>query len=181
MKDMLDVLSEAKEVKPVALVKGEPVYTMEDAIKLANAELMERNANGGKARVEVGKREVTPDGLGYTRSNKKSAVALSIALENRYRRVEKGSGEGKSVIFEIVDDLRAIRGHATGNVYTDNVNVHVVEKTKKGLKFKTTKTISANEFIEHFKKKLDADSMMRINEVLGVKEHVEIQTDSIDL
>ena len=176
MNTMLDILNEAKEVAPVTNINGKDAYTFEDSVKLSTAELLERQAMGEP--VEFGEREVSVDGLSYLSSNIKY---VSIDPEkhyiNRYRKVTKS---GKDT-YEVVIDYRAINEQAQGIVYTNNVTVYVIAKSGKDLVLDGIKTVSADEFINGFKNKLDIKSMKLIMDVIGKQQTNDIAADKLEL
>lgn len=73
-----DVLKEADEVKPLAVIGGKPTYSFEDAQKLNKAILMDKKA--GFKDVDLGERTVTDNGLGYTSSRQKNVAITQVHL-----------------------------------------------------------------------------------------------------
>lgn len=174
---MRAVLDGAAEVKPLTVINGKEVLTFEDTQKLNKAELMAEKA-GGKP-VEVGERNVNPDGMTYASSNvKHAAIDPATYFANRYRKV-KGKD---SVKYEVVTDYRAVKEQAAGKVYTDNVIVHVIAKDAKGnLVAEPNKTISADDFVRNFKNMLDAESMIKILDVLQAVDSAGMEADKLEL
>lgn len=175
MSMMRDILNEADGVKPIAVIGGKKVYSFADANILNQADILEERAAGRQ--IDLGEREVRPDGL-YSRSHvKRAAMDPNVLFENRYRK----SGNAKSgTEYEIVTDYRAIKEQATGQVYTNNVVVYVVSKSGDVASVKEIKTISAEEFINGFKRKLDYSSMIKVQGAISSLDG-GIQADSMDI
>lgn len=186
---MMHILSEANEVEPLMTVNGTDVHTFQDAQKLNKADLVERKAEGKP--VELGERKISSDGITYSRSNvRHAAVDPSVFFDNRYRKIveevpEKADdpdGKKKEIIrYEVVTDYRAIKEQGTGQVYTNNVIVLVIAKKGKDLVVEETKTIGADEFVNGFKGKLDAKSMIKILELTGKMESGGMKADKMEL
>lgn len=152
---MAEILNDASKVKPIFRTGGRDVYAAEDAQKLNKAELMEERATG---RVELGARDVNPDGTYSSCRANNVAIDPATFFDNRFRKVGQ--------TYEVVTDYRAVKEQETGRIYTDNIVVHVIHKEDKKLAVKETKTISASEFIKSFKQKLDVGSMASIYAIL---------------
>lgn len=172
---MRDILNEADGVKPIAVAGGKKVYSFADANILNQADILEERAAGRQ--IDLGEREVRPDGL-YSRSHvKRAAIDPNVFFENRYRK----SGNAKSgTEYEVVTDYRAIKEQASGQVYTNNVAVYVIGKSGDGASVKEVKTISAEEFINGFKRKLDYSSMLKVQKAIASLGS-NVQADSMEL
>lgn len=184
MVNLKSILEEADTAKVIEEVNGVPLMTAADALKMSNADKVERQAMG--KRPEVGNREMAPDGIGYARSRVKRAIVNpETHYDNRYRAVDvvvgaddKGNDKTKTV-YEVVTDYRAVQEQASGQVYTNNIVVYTVEKSGKGVKVTGVNTINPNEFINEFKGKLDVDSMIAINKAINKMGTKAAQPDSI--
>lgn len=180
---LMDILKEATTAEPIAMVNGKKVYDFQNAQKLNKADLVEEKALGKK--LELGDRSVGENGLSYTSSNvSRAAIDPNTYFENRYRKIEQkpATGKPKSTKYEVVVDYRAIKEQASGRVYTDNVITFVIAKNEAGeLVAETTNTISADEFVRDFKKKLSFESMARIIGAINKLENMDMPADELEL
>ncbi|GCF92492.1 hypothetical protein NRIC_03830 [Enterococcus florum] len=172
LRQKAEKLMKVAEVKPVAEVNGQEVFSYEDAAKLNRALLEERIQE-----VEVGERETVNGGLGYTSSRRRN-VAINPAsyFDNRFRTIEMTEKEevegakGKKaatagVKYEIVLDTRAIQEQASGRVYAHNIPTYIIEPTKKGLKVESS-IVSDTEFINEFKHRMSDKDMMNVRKAI---------------
>lgn len=170
MVNLKSILAEADTAEVIEEVNGVPLMTAADALKMNNADTVERQALG--KRPEVGNREPARDGIGYARSRVKRAIVNpETHYDNRYRKV------GDS--YEVVTDYRAVQEQSSGQVYTNNIIAYVVTKSGKGVKIDSVKTISPDEFINDFKGKLDVASMIAINKAVSTMGTKAAKPDSI--
>lgn len=171
MIDLKSILAEADTAEIIEEVNGVPLMTAADALKMNNADTVERQAMG--KRPEVGNREPAPDGIGYARSRVKRAIINpDTHYDNRYRKADNDT-------YEVVTDYRAVQEQSSGQVYTNNIIAYVVTKSGKGLKVTGTKTINPDEFTSEFKGKLDVASMLAINKAISKMGTAAAQLDSI--
>lgn len=170
MSELTQLLQEANGRKPVATINGRDLYTVEDAQKRNEAELIE--AKAGHPVQNLGDRQMNANGT-YSHGLYKNVVIPEGFFSNRYRKVGKK--------YEVVTDYRAIQEQATGKVYTDNIVVHVIIAGKNGgVELETTRIVSSSEFVREFKKKLDTESMKKIYEVISTVTEQDTTSDKLE-
>lgn len=181
--ELLRRLQEAEEVRPVMEIDGQPLYTFEGALKLAEAELTAGKA--GYEDTDLGIREMNPSGDTYPHSKKRNAsIDPYLFFDNRYRKSYKQPGGKRVAVYEIVTDKRAIETQPTGRCWTENVVVYQVEVKKADgdkdaenvVELVGTKNIGSDEFIREFKQKLDIKAMQRILPLIHKAVHQTVVT-----
>ena len=168
-----------KKIKPLAVVNGVKLYTFAEVQALNLRDLKLEKADGKK--IDLGQRAFTEDGAGYKRSRvKRAAVDPNVVYENRYRKTKDG--------YEVVIDYRAITEQASGHVYTNNVIVYKIGKVESAGKGKAdeiavieTKVVSAEEFINKFKEKLNVASMIRVQGAIAKRGNATTDGDNLEL
>jgi len=174
MGTLFETLSEANEVKPVAEINNQPVFSFEDAVKLTTADLMAVKA--GEKKIDLGVRQVNPDGYTYARS-KRNHVAIDPDryFLNRYRKTKRN---GKT-IYEVVTDYRAINEKASGAVYTNVLVAYEVTQDKDELVL-VPKQITDDEFIKGFNDSLDNESMAKILGITDKIQNAKVKADKLE-
>lgn len=159
MKTRLGNLAEqVKSVQPIAEQNGRKLYSIDDAKLVGHVKQTEEQVYG---KTDVGDREYDPARGTYRSSHTPNlAINPEVYFINRFRTVEDEEGD---LSLEVVTDYRAIKEQGSGQVYTDNVRVFVIDRDDKDkLQVVGIRLINADEFVREFKKELDHPSMTQI-------------------
>lgn len=161
MKEMLD---KANSVKPITEKDGAKVVSYEDAVLLAQAEVVEG--------YDFGDRELNPDGSIAKSRVTVLAVNPEKRTANRYRVVEKASdGDEPKKLLQVVNDYRAVEEQKTGRVYRAQLLCHELERVKGKLKVVRTFSLPREEFISEFTGTLSVEAMYEVNEAIARNEN----------
>jgi hypothetical protein len=158
-KSRLEQILGEGEVKPVAKINGQNVYSFADAQNLNKRALAEEKLFGKMP--ELGQREMTDDGMGYKRT-RVGAIAFNpdVLYMNRYRIVTKNEQK----VYQVVLDYRSIKGQKSGSV---TVEVPAYEVSKEGKKMIVKQIrVSAEDFINEFKGELRNEDIKKILDVI---------------
>lgn len=162
---MKETLDKASTVKPIANRNGSKIVSYEDATVLVQAQMMEEQYG---ATVDLGDREINPDGtVGRSRSNI-LAINEDRRLANLYRVAGKQGGGKK---LQVVIDYRAVTEHDTGQVYIARIPVYEFERVDKELKMVGMTTVSDEDFISKFTARLSNKAMYEV--LAAINENTE--------
>lgn len=156
MASVREVLERADDVTIIAEKNGTKITTIDDATAIANAEFVERQAEGKKASaVSAGIRTYNPDGSLARIRSKVSAINPSTYFANRFRKTQKR--------LWVVIDWRAIIEQNTGRIYIKNIPVWVLVRDESGdLKVDYITTVSDTDFVSDYTNTLSDDAMKQI-------------------
>lgn len=163
---LLEVLTEAADVKPILDMNGKKLYTFDGSVKKSAADMLNKKA--GFAEAELGHRELGPSQDNYRRINKKhAAVDPSALFNNRYKKETGSKAGGKpTAIYTIVTDYKALQFQQTGQVHDNIVGYQVkVSKDEKGVltsELVRLVQVSGQEFVNDFTRKLSPRDMQAI-------------------
>lgn len=159
-KSRLEQILGEGEVKPVAKINGQNVYSFADAQNLNKRALAEEKLFGKMP--ELGQREMTDDGMGYKRT-RVGAIAFNpdVLYMNRYRLVTKG----KKKAYQVVLDYRSIKGQKSGSV-TIEIPAYEVSMDDDGNMIVKQIRVSAEDFINEFKGELRNEDIKKILDVI---------------
>lgn len=154
------ILGDGKEVKPVAKINGQNVYSFADAQQLNKRALAEEKIFGKMP--ELGQREMTDDGMGYKRT-RTGAIAFNpdVLYMNRYKLVTKG----KKKAYQVVMDYRSIKGQKSGSVPIEIPAYEVSVDDNNEMIVKQIR-VSAEDFINEFKGELRNEDIKKILDVI---------------
>lgn len=164
MSKMEQVLSRAKEIKPIGQKDGAKVVNYEDASILAQEQMIKDKMGEN---VDLGDVEVNPDGtIARTRA---TAYAMNEdkRLANRYRVVGKKGG-GK--LLQVVTDERAVKEHGTGKVYLARIPAYEFERIDGKLVLTKQMTVEADDFISKFGEELNHEAMYEVLKAISSNE-----------
>lgn len=166
------ILGETEAV-PFAEINGRKVYSFRDGQRANKRRLAEEKLGGKK--VEVGQRQMHPDGIHFNRTKADVLVANpEVYFANRVRLSEKDNGKPQ---LEVVTDYQAIKKQDVNKVPTKNVPVYVLGKTGRngsGLTLIKKDIISDTEFVNEFKQSIPIMKDGGINtQVIAVFDAIE--------
>ena len=167
MSNVLDTLKKADAVQPIAEKDGMKVVSFDDAVLLAQAEIIENEP-------DVGIRHLNPDGTLARSKVTIAAVNEDSMYDNRFRRM------GQKKMIQIVVDKRAIRDQATGKIYTARVPAYQIVRENGRLKEDRILTVSDDEFIGEFVEKAGKKDMVEILPLIDAAE-TDISVTSIGI
>lgn len=192
---MSNIIGDAKAASPIMkTANGVPVYDTNDYTAMSKARLMERRAMGRKTNPEAGTRQMTPDGLGYT-SSRARAVAIDpntyfvnrVVIETEDFPSPTKSEPERIVSLKrycVVTDYRAIKEQDSGNVYTNNIVVHVIGKVNprsNKLSLLSTKSIGVDDFVNKYREQLSHSDMKTILGIIGQHEIKAVPEVSLEI
>lgn len=153
---MKETLDRAEKIKPIAERNGSKIVSYEDSTILVQAQAMEEEFG---AKVDLGDREINPDGtVGRSRSNI-LAINEDRRLANLYRVAGKQGGGKK---LQVVIDYRAVSEHDSGQIYIARIPVYEFERIDKELKMVGITTVSDEDFVSKFTARLSNKAMYEI-------------------
>lgn len=178
-------IEEVTGATPFTSVVGIPVYTADEYNKAMAERRMEKavaEANGKK--VSSSKIKLNKNGTVAATKVRPMLMNDEMFYSNRIRFVDSEIDGVKKRRLELVDDYHACKDQASGNVYTNNILVKVIEHTKKGKEDIYTlveqKHIGVQEFINEFKELLSVDDMQTIVGNLVVPEVTQAKKSKLD-
>lgn len=159
---ILETLTRAAEIKPIAEVNGVKVVSFEDAAVLANAE-------GYEPTPDTGLRTFNPDGTLARTRKLTSAINPDVYFDNRYKLKGKLGKEMWIVSAFTPSGYRAITEQARGQIFLKNIPCHVLvrDETTKELKVDRVENVSDAEFVSDFTNKLSNELMARVQKVIS--------------
>lgn len=164
MSRLLDILEQAKDIKPIAVRNGVKIFSMDDA-----RAVMQANSLEGEESLPLITRN--PDGsIARSRSNM-AIISENDLYDNRcYRKKTPGVGSDEFWIVSTAttSGYRAIRQRMND----EQIYVYIVSRDKdtKELALKRITTVSASEFKSDFTHKLDEKSMKQILPLIAEQE-----------
>lgn len=162
-------------MKPITEKNGAKVVSYEDAPKLQNEEIAA--VRTGEV-VDLGDRELNPDGTVARSRATVLAVNPDRRLMNRYRVVTK-KGSGK--LMQVVTDYRAVREQESGHCYLAQLPAYELERDEEGkLKLAGQTTITREDFIAKFTKSLSNEAMYEVNKAIAARED-ELEKDELPI
>lgn len=153
---MLEVLEEARNVKPITRRGGVDLVTFEDQTKIAQADLTEK--------VDLTPRTLNPDGSIARSRYTNAAISPESYFINRYKV--------KQYKLYIVTDYRAIKEQSSGRIYTSTVPAYVLKRNKedKTLEYEGVVQIGDQEFVSDFTKQLNREAMEEVLPLIYLAE-----------
>lgn len=159
---MKETLDRAERIKTIAERDGVKIVSYEDSTLLAQKQAMEEQFG---ANVDLGDREINPDGtVGRSRVSF-LAVNEDRRLSNLYRVVGKQGGGKK---LQVVTDYRAVTEHDSGQVYIARIPAYEFERVDGELKMVATITVSDEDFISKFTARLSNEAMYEVLAAISV-------------
>lgn len=155
-KTMKDVLAE-QNVKPLTNVNGTPLVSFREQ-RDVNLEMM-------KDKLDIGIREMNPDGSIAKSRTTSAAINEDVFYDNRYRVVEDTL---EIVTAQTVDGYRAIKEQSSGHVFTKMVPAYSLKREGGKLKLIKPITVSDSDFISEFTHKAPKENMKEV--LLAIKD-----------
>lgn len=172
---MKDVLETAEKVEPIAKVNGVEIMSFHDANAKTQADMVENAPDPGI-------RTMNPDGTVARSYTRYAGVNIETIFQNRYRYIEEEDGDGnKKKKLQVVVDHRACDEQASGRVYLNLIPAYVISRGyQKKLKIERVETISREDFVKNFSRKLDREAMNDILPLIADRV-TDVTTDSLSI
>lgn len=167
--NVFETLKQAASVEPVAEKNGMKIVAMEDAVLMAQAQILDGEEDPGI-------RTMNPDGSLARSRVTVAAIDVDTYYNNRYRVIEE-DGKKKA---QVVVDKRAIKDQSTGRIYTARVTAYQFYREKGKLRLDKILTVSDSDFIAEFIQRAGRKDMVEILPLLEKAEH-DITVTSIDI
>ena len=165
---MKDVLETAEKVEPLAKVNGVEIMSFRDANAKTQADMVENAPDPGI-------RTMNPDGTVARSYTRYAGVNIERILEE-----EDGDGNKKKKL-QVVVDHRACDEQASGRVYLNLIPAYVISRGyQKKLKIERVETISREDFVKNFSRKLDREAMNDILPLIADRV-TDVTTDSLSI
>ncbi|GHU63466.1 hypothetical protein FACS189418_6810 [Clostridia bacterium] len=111
--------------------------------------------------------EISEEAQEVPEEKKKQEIPEEKKKQDTQEEKKKQKAPESLFYIDLVIDYRAIKEQSSGKVYTDNVLVYRMEKTKKGeVILHSSFVVSADEFIQQFKHKLAISDMKKVFKVI---------------